>query len=466
MNKKLEGMLARIRKILSSPVFRDDDEKTRLAGILNAILWIVIFTVVVFTIPAFIIAPTFKRVALELTLLLIAVGTVILMRRGQVRAASIVLSSVLWFAVSLGTYLSGGLRGSTLSSYFGITIIVGLLLGNWAALVFGLLSIAFSGLLVYADAQGLLPPTPSYVTPVTFWGEFSIALIGVLGLLALVMTDLKRAYERAKRKEVEMSHKLVESQQLAIWAQEANDFKSRLLARVSHELRTPLGAIVGMAEMLQMDTRASLAVEQRKLLERIAVNSKYLEIAFSELLEQSKIDKDVLKMQAASFSPASILDRVLPDLRKLAEQKGLGFTVQIAPDLPEKLWGVSVSVEQILAHLVRNAVKFTEAGSISVDLYKVDERRWALRVTDTGIGIPYEQQVAIFEPFHQVDESTARQYGGVGLGLSIVKRLTAALGGVVRVESQLGQGSTFTVTLPYVEPTTELGLSTGNEVKG
>jgi signal transduction histidine kinase len=340
------------------------------------------------------------------------------------------------------------------------------LLGNWAALVFGLLSIAFSGLLVYADAQGLLPPTPSYVTPVTFWGEFSIALIGVLGLLALVMTDLKRAYERAKRKEVEMSHKLVESQQLAIWAQEANDFKSRLLARVSHELRTPLGAIVGMAEMLQMDTRASLAVEQRKLLERIAVNSKYLEIAFSELLEQSKIDKDVLKMQAASFSPASILDRVLPDLRKLAEQKGLGFTVQIAPDLPEKLWGVSVSVEQILAHLVRNAVKFTEAGSISVDLYKVDERRWALRVTDTGIGIPYEQQVAIFEPFHQVDESTARQYGGVGLGLSIVKRLTAALGGVVRVESQLGQGSTFTVTLPYVEPTTELGLSTGNEVKG
>jgi len=263
-----------------------------------------------------------------------------------------------------------------------------------------------------------------------------------------------------------MSHKLVESQQLAIWAQEANDFKSRLLARVSHELRTPLGAIVGMAEMLQMDTRASLAAGQKKLLERIAVNSKYLEIAFSELLEQSQIDKDVLKMQAASFSPASILDKVIPDLRELAEQKGLGFTVQIAPDLPEKLWGVSVSVEQILAHLVRNAVKFTEAGSISVDLYKVDERRWALRVTDTGIGIPYEQQVAIFEPFRQVDESTVRQYGGVGLGLSIVKRLTAALGGVVRVESQLGQGSTFTVTLPYIEPTSEFDLSTGNEVKG
>jgi signal transduction histidine kinase len=96
----------------------------------------------------------------------------------------------------------------------------------------------------------------------------------------------------------------------------------------------------------------------------------------------------------------------------------------------------------------------------------VDERRWALRVADTGIGIPREQQVAIFDPFHQVDESTARRYGGVGLGLSIVKRLTAALGGVVRVESELGQGSIFTVTLPYIEPTTEPGLSVGNGAKG
>ena len=466
MKEKPEGMPARIRKILASPVFPGDDKKTRLAGMLNAILWIVFFTVVVFTIPAFIVTPTFKRVELELILLLTTVGTMILMRRGQVRVASIVLSSILLAAVSLGTYLSGGLRGSTLSSYFGIIIIAGLLLGDQAALVFGLLSIAFSGWLVYADIQDLIPSTPSYATPITFWGEFSIALIGVLGLLALVMTDLRRAYAHAKRREAEMSHKLVESQQLAIWAREASDFKSQLLARVSHELRTPLGAIVGMAEMLQMDTHASLAAEQKKLLERITVNSRYLETAFSELLEQSQIDKDVLTMQATNFSPAGILDRVIPDLRKLAEQKGLEFTAQIAPDLPEKLWGVSISVEQILVHLVRNAVKFTEAGSISVDLYKVDERRWALRVADTGIGIPHEQQVAIFEPFHQVDESTARKYGGVGLGLSIVKRLTAALGGVVRVESELGQGSIFTVTLPYVEPTTKPGLSAGNGAKG
>ena len=445
-------MWARIRKILSPPVFPGDEEKTRAAGLLNTILLIILLMVVAFMLPAFIITLNLKRIMVELVILLTAFGVLILMRRGHVRLAAFALSIVLLVVVSIGTYLLGGMRGSILSAYFGIILIVGLLLGNWMALAFGVLSIAYTGWLVYADAQGLLLPPPAYVSPVTLWGEFSATLIGVIGLSALVTTTLQCAYERAKRKESELSFKLIESQQLAIWAQEASEFKSRLLARVSHELRTPLGAIVGMAEMLQMDTRDSLTDKQKELLERIAVNSKYLETAFSELLEQSQIDKDLLKMQADSFSLDAVLDRVIPDLRKLAIRKGLNFTVQVAPDLPKKIWGVAATVEQILIHLIRNAIKFTETGSISIDLYTVDEKRWALRVVDTGIGIPREYQVTIFEPFSQVDESTVRKYGGVGLGLSIVKRLTAALGGVVRVESEVGLGSTFTVTLPYVEP--------------
>jgi signal transduction histidine kinase len=296
----------------------------------------------------------------------------------------------------------------------------------------------------------MLPPT-QVLSPVTFWAEFAMAMVGLIGLLILEMTNLRRAYERAKNKENELAFKLVESQQLAIWAQEASDIKSRLLARVSHELRTPLGAIMGMAEMLQIDAGNSFTEQQKELLERIAVNSKYLETAFSELLEQSQIDKTLLKMQADSFSPDTVLDRVIPDLRNLAKRKGLAFSVQVSPDLPKKLWGVAATVEQVLIHLIRNAVKFTETGSIAVDLYPVDEKHWALRVADTGIGIPKEHQVSIFEPFNQVDESITRTYGGAGLGLSIVKRLVAALGGVVRVESEPGQGSTFTVTLPYVE---------------
>jgi signal transduction histidine kinase len=418
----------------------------------------------VFMIPAFIPTPNFERIAVELALILTAFGMLILMRRGYVHLASVILSSVLMIAVSIGTYMSGGLQGSSMGSYFGIVIIAGLLLGHWTALAFGLVSIAFCGWLVYADAQNLLPLASTSLF--TVWGEFSVVLIGVIGLLALVTTSLQRANEHAKRKEDEMSFKLIESQQLAIWAQEASDIKSRLLARVSHELRTPLGAIVGMVEMLQMDVHGSLTDKQNELLERIKVNSKYLEAAFSELLEQSQIDKFLLKMQADSFSPDGILDRVIPDLRKLAKRKGLEFTVQVAPDLPDRLWGVAASVEQILIHLIRNAIKFTESGSISIDLLSVDEERWALRVADTGIGIPRDEQVAIFEPFHQVDESIARTYGGVGLGLSIVKRLTGALGGVVRVESEPGQGSIFTVTLPYLKPATTPGTSEKDGLEG
>ena len=419
---------------------------------LNTILLVVLLSVVAFTIPAFISTPSLQRIMVELALILTAVVLLVILRRGLVHFTAIALPSLLLIVVSIGTYWSGGLRGSNLGAYFGIVLIAGLLLGNWAALAFGLSTIACAGWIVFVDARGMLPPTYINASLVTSWGEFAIVMFGLVGLVILEITNLRRAYERAKRIENEFSFKLVESQQLAIWAQEASDIKSRLLARVSHELRTPLGAIVGMAEMLNMDAHDSLTDNHKELLERIVVNSKYLETAFTELLEQSQIDKTLLKMQADSFSPDIVLDRVIPDLRNLAKRKGLTFTVQVAPDLPKKLWGVAASIEQILIHLVRNAVKFTQAGSISVDFYPVDENHWALRVADTGIGIPKEHQVSIFEPFNQVDESITRTYGGVGLGLSIVKRLTAALNGVVRVESELGQGSTFTITLPYVEP--------------
>lgn len=444
-------MWVHLRKIISPPKFPGDEEKTRVAGMLNIILLVLMLIAVVFVIFAGFFPIGTQFVYMGVVLVSVGIGALVIMRCGHVRLAAITLPFVLFILVSLITYLSGGFRGSIFGAFFVIVLTAGLLLGNQATLVFGLSSIAFAGWIAYADARGMLPPAQA-LSPVTFWVEFSVVMAGLIGLLILEVTNLRRAYERAKNKENELSFKLVESQQLAIWAQEASDIKSRLLARISHELRTPLGAIMGMAEMLQIDAGNSLTEQQKELLERIAMNSKYLESAFSELLEQSQIDKTLLKMQADSFSPDTILDRVIPDLRNLAKRKGLAFTVQISPDLPKKLWGVAATVEQVLIHLIRNAVKFTETGAIAVDLYPVDEKHWALRVADTGIGIPKEHRVSIFEPFNQVDESITRRYGGAGLGLSIVKRLVSALGGVVHVESELGQGSAFTVTLPYVEP--------------
>jgi signal transduction histidine kinase len=369
-----------------------------------------------------------------------------------VRLASGIFSLALFAAVSLGAYLAGGFLGFSMSAYFAVILVTGLLLGRRAALASGIVAIAFTGWLVYADARQQLPPLPEGNAATRLWGEFSMALVVLLGLFILVMNTLKLAYERAKHKEKELALRLVESEQLAVWAQEASDFKTHLLARVSHELRTPLTVIVGMTEMLRLEAYGAMTNEQKRVLERIQVNSKFLETTFSEMLEQSQLDREMLPLQAVSFSPAEILKKITPEFRQDAEEKGLHFEEQIAPELPEDLWGIPSRVEQILYHLINNAIKFTQTGSITVSLLRPDHGHWAMRVADTGIGIPKEHRESIFEPFRQVDESIAREYGGMGLGLSIVKRLTSSLKGRIRVESEPGVGSTFTVILPLVEP--------------
>jgi len=455
MAMELKEMWTRVRKVLSPPVFANDEEKTRAASFLNTILLIVLLIVTVFASLTFFLTLSLNRIFIEIFLVLISLGVLVLMRRGYVRLASTIFSSALLIIVSIGTYLSGGFGGTTMSAYIGIIIITGLLLGNWAALTYALISIFFTGWMVYQDSLYVLPIIADKTDLILLWGEFSSVLLGIVGLLVLVMTNLRRALEQAKRKENELAFKLVESEQLSIWVQEASDFKSHLLARVSHELRTPLGVIVGMAEMLRLGAYGTVTEEQKKLLERIQVNSKYLETTFSELLEQSQLDKEILPMQSVRFSPAAILKKITPELCEDAKEKGIQYEEIIVSELPETLWGIPSRVEQILFHLISNAVKFTEAGSITVTLLRLDESRWAMRVADTGIGIPKEHRESIFEPFRQVDETIAREYGGVGLGLSIVKRLTSSMKGTIRVESQLDQGSTFTVTLPLVEPPTE-----------
>jgi signal transduction histidine kinase len=444
-------MWARFKSLLYPPVFPESDEKTHIADLLNAILLSILFVVLVVGIPAVLFTPTLKRALVELALILTLLGLLILMRKGHVRLAGAIFSVISLVSVSIGTYLAGGFRGSTMSAYFGIVLVAGLLLGSRAAVTFGAVSILFTGWLVYADSRHWLPPISEFTTLTTLWYEFSAVMIVLVGLFALVMNNLKLANERTKRKEQELAHRLVESQQLSVWAQEASDFKTHLLARVSHELRTPLGAIAGMTEMLRMEAYGSMTAEQKKLLERIQVNSKFLETTFSELLEQSQIDREMLPLQAVSFSPAEILRKLVLEFCQETEKKGLRFEEYIAPELPETIVGIPSRIEQILYHLINNAVKFTHTGTVTVVLQRPDEGHWAMRVTDTGIGIPKEHRESIFEPFRQVDESISREYSGMGLGLSIVKRLTASMRGKIKVESELGQGSTFTITLPLSE---------------
>jgi signal transduction histidine kinase len=342
-----------------------------------------------------------------------------------------------------------------MASYLGIIFIAGLLLDTWAALAFGVLSIGFTWLLLYGDGQPWLPAAAPYITVNTFWSEFSAVVIGVVGLLALTMNSLHSALNRARRNERELAEKMVEVEKLAREAQEADLFKTRLIARVGHELRTPLGAISGMTEILQQGSHGSLNGKQNELVDRILVNCQTLNTTFSELLEQADIHARNIEVKQESFSPAKLLDRIEDGFGKLAEQKGLEFYLHIAPDLPSQLVGDPGKIEQILINLILNAIKFTEKGSIAVALDRLDPGEWTVRVTDSGIGIPEDQQEKIFEPFRQVDESRTRKYGGLGLGLTIVRQLVTAMNGHVTLESKPGRGTAITVTLPLVEPIIE-----------
>ncbi len=246
-----------------------------------------------------------------------------------------------------------------------------------------------------------------------------------------------------ERKQAEEALALARDEALA-----ASRLKTELLAKVSHELRTPLGAILGFTEMLELGVYGPLTDKQREVTAEVIDSTRYLTSLVNELLDQAHLDAGKLKLNLSPFAPTDLVEETLSKMKVLAETKGLRLATHIAADIPTSVIGDPARTRQILIRLVNNAIKFTETGAVQVRLYQPDPTHWALRVSDTGAGIPVEAQAYIFEPFAQVDGSMTREHGGAGLGLSIVKQLTALMGGQITLESKAGEGSTFTVLFP------------------
>ena len=441
-------MIAWLRKTFAPPIFEDNEEKTRVAKLLNTILLFVMILVMLFSVPAWFTTPEIGRVAIEIFLALWAIVMLVMLHRGLVRRSGFMLSFTLWAAVTYGTYEAGGFHGSIMSAYFGIILIAELLLGIRAGILFGTLSIIAVGFMMYLDSLGLLPTAPDYITHETFFWEFASVVIGVVALLSLVMRSLSQALERARRNEKELAQKVEEVGMLAQQAIEASEFKTRMLARVSHELRTPLGAMMGLAEMVDQNVYGDLTTSQHEVMERILVNAHSLSDVVSELLDQSQIELGQLVLKEEPFSPRELVLSVKNNCLPQARLKGLPLRVEIDEDLPSVLVGDKKRLEQILSNLLFNAIKFTEKGYVLIHIGTVGDDQWLMQVVDTGIGMNEDEQEDIFEPFRQVDETTKRQFGGVGLGLSIVKQLVAEMQGTITVTSHVGVGSTFAILLP------------------
>jgi len=229
--------------------------------------------------------------------------------------------------------------------------------------------------------------------------------------------------------------------------------RESLFAVAAHELRTPLNAIINFANMMQAGVLPP--EQQENTARRIAVNGERLLIIVNNLLERAKMEAGRARLNVRPLVLAELMDKVQGIMGVLAQEKGLELSSDIAESVPATLFGDQERLQQVLINLVGNGIKFTEEGAVRVRVYLPDEEHWALEVADTGSGIPAEARGRIFEPFELAEDPATRKHAGAGLGLSIVKRTVELMGGEVALESEVGQGSTFTVVLPLAPPQEE-----------
>ncbi len=309
-----------------------------------------------------------------------------------------------------------------------------------------------------------------------------------IGQLAAAFNSMARAVQERETsmqeltasledRNVELRRQSQEAEEARATAEEANLAKSRFLANMSHELRTPLNAIIGYSEMLQEEAQDLGINDFVPDLEKIYTAGKHLLVLINDILDFSKIEAGKMVLYLEEFPIAAMIDDVVSTIQPLVEQKGNRLNVRCAEDAATMYADVT-KVRQVLFNLLSNAAKFTEQGTVTLEVVRtmaeslpVDhpvlaqdrdapgaaaaraQQEWLVfRVQDTGIGMSPEQMQELFQAFKQADASTTRKYGGTGLGLAISRLFCRMMGGDIAVESVLGKGSTFTVYLPAEAP--------------
>jgi signal transduction histidine kinase len=378
----------------------------------------------------------------------LCVASVVAIHRGQILAAGWLLV----VALAAGAVGTAGLLGYWDPLVPAASMLV-ILLAALALPRSVIVPVGLSMVLLYSliavlaySVNGITPPGSPNSTP---W-FFVVDNLFVFVVEAFFLRQIRVEFDRRL---ADMRESIRQAEAAKKEADRANNAKSQFLSNMSHELRTPLNAIIGYVEIMMAGMVGPVTEKQGQMNQSIHLNSKRLMALINDVLDLSKIEAGAIELTLAPNSPRKLINEVVDGMQVLAQKKNVTLTAHYANETPEVLLCDGTKVQQIATNLIGNAVKFTQQGNIDVYVGQgPTSTTWQIKVADTGKGMPTDAAQYIFEAFRQVDGADTREFQGTGLGLAITKRLVERMAGSISVETTLGKGSTFIVTLPVTIP--------------
>jgi signal transduction histidine kinase len=360
--------------------------------------------------------------------------------RGKLSLGSLLFLLYFILLIAINSTILEGLMPVVVPALLLITIVGGMMLKPGQSYIIALISASvYVALRLYTLEYPYLLRVPRMVSLGLELLIIGIAFVFSVFINNLTTRDLRRSLDEATYDLIRLNHEV----------QEASDRKSQFTARTSHELRTPLSAIIVFADLVLREAYGPLNEKMRIAMQHIVNSARHLKRIINDLLDLSKIEAGEFEISSEPYTIQEIVDVIECTCMPIAKEKGIEMSIDLADAMPRTLTGDPERVSQIAVNLAGNAVKFTDEGRVSVCIEPLDEGTWRMVVSDSGPGIPEDQQEKVFEAFRSLDKSGTRSVAAsTGLGLAIARNLAQLMGGSIQLESELGVGSTFEVRLP------------------